>query len=103
MVYGCFDWAWLSLCKGSNLATFNKVAFCKWGGKGRIYLNSRWDPTYPLLGTAVGGSVGFIGGKMITNQLKPYIGGSSEVLGNTIGGYGSEVINGTISAAGEKK
>lgn len=40
---------------------------------------------------------------MITNQLKPYIGGSSEVLGNTIGGYGSEVINGTISAAGEKK
>lgn len=61
------------------------------------------DPTYSLLGAAVGGSAGFAGGKVITGQLKPYIGGSSEVLGSSLGAYGSEVINGVITTAGEKK
>lgn len=97
----------LSIAGGVGALTQGKGFFLTQGyGLSGSYLGSLIkgeDPTYPLLGTAVGGSVGFIGGKVITNQLKPYIGSSSEILGNTIGGYGSEVINGTISAAGEKK
>ena len=62
------------------------------------------DPTYGMLGTAVGGVAGpFIGGKIIGGQLRPYFGNGADVIGVTSGAYGSELINGWISSAGEKK
>ena len=45
------------------------------------------DPTYSLLGTAVGTTVGFKGGPIISEQLKPLVGdAAANVFGNMAGG-----------------
>ncbi|WP_460949857.1 filamentous hemagglutinin N-terminal domain-containing protein [Pseudomonas marginalis] len=61
------------------------------------------DATYSLLGTAVGGALGYKSGQLITGQLKPYIGASAETIGNMAGSITSEVVGGKIGSLGEKK
>lgn len=61
------------------------------------------DATYSLLGTAVGGALGYGSGQLITGQLKPYIGASAETIGNMAGSLMSEHVGGKIGSIGEKK
>jgi len=61
------------------------------------------DGTYALLGTAVGGLVGFKSAQWATGQLKPILGGAAETVGASAGGYLSEEFNGHITELGPKK
>ena len=62
------------------------------------------DPVVPLVGSFVGTTVGFKGGPVISNTLKPYVGEStSSVLGNMGGSYGSEAVSDWIQNVVGKK
>ncbi|MGY2337643.1 VENN motif pre-toxin domain-containing protein [Pseudomonas sp. SDO5532_S415] len=62
------------------------------------------DPAYPLLGSFVGTTIGFKGGPVISNVLKPYVGDTSaEVFGNMAGSFTSEVAGDAVQNFGNKK
>jgi filamentous hemagglutinin len=61
------------------------------------------DPTYSLLGTAVGTTIGFKAGPIISEQLKPFVGESAaQVFGNMAGAGISEVVGGEVKSLGDK-
>ncbi|SED00554.1 filamentous hemagglutinin [Pseudomonas frederiksbergensis] len=62
------------------------------------------DPTYSLLGTAVGTTIGFKGGPIISEQLKPLVGDTAaSVFGNMAGAGMSEVVGDEVKSLGDKK
>ncbi|AIG04098.1 hemagglutinin [Pseudomonas fluorescens] len=74
-------------------------------GLGGSYLGSLIkgeDPTYSLMGSAVGGAMGFKGGQLVTGQLRPVLGGAADTIGNTAGSFVSEVVGGQIQSLGTK-
>ncbi|MHB2060085.1 hemagglutinin repeat-containing protein [Pseudomonas monsensis] len=77
------------------------------GGLGGAYVGSvikGEDPTTSLVGTAVGTTIGFKGGPIISNGLKPLVGETSAtVIGNTTGAGVSEVITDKVNTFWNKK
>lgn len=62
------------------------------------------DPTYSLLGTAMGTTIGFKGGPIISEQLKPLVGDTAaSVFGNMAGAGMSEVVGDEVKSLGDKK
>lgn len=102
-----FNYADASIAAAVGAATQGKGFMVTQGlGLSGSYLGSSLkgeDPTYSLLGTAVGGVVGFKSGQVISNHLKPYIGSSGDVVGNMAGSITSEVIGGKVGSLGDKK
>ncbi|MFV3318243.1 hypothetical protein [Pseudomonas sp. NY15374] len=82
------------------------LGFTLGAGAGGSYLGSLIkgeDPTYSLLGAALGGLMGFKGGQVVSGQLKPVVGEEADIYGNVVGSVFSEVIGGKISSVGDKK
>lgn len=62
------------------------------------------DPILPMIGSFAGTTIGFKGGPVISNTLKPYLGETAATtVGNSAVSYGSEAIGDYIQDLGGKK